>query len=45
MHEAAVSAIQDTEDATPPEREQLRRYSMNPWGLLMRGAEQLQIDE
>jgi len=44
LHEAAVSAILDTQDATPFEEQLLQQTSINQWGLLMRGAEKLQID-
>lgn len=44
MHEAAVSAIIDTDDATPHQAEKLEQCAINSWGMLMRGAEKMQFD-
>jgi hypothetical protein len=45
LHQAALSAFEDTSDATPQEEAQLARVTLNNWGLMMRGMEQHQVDE
>lgn len=45
MHGAAVSAFEDTGDATPEDRAALDRVGLGHWGLAMAGQEDHQVDE
>lgn len=45
LHEAALSAIWENEDANLAERKILDAVGMNRWGLHMRGWEKQQVDE
>ncbi|WOO76715.1 uncharacterized protein LOC62_01G000338 [Vanrija pseudolonga] len=44
LHEAALSAIEDTGDASAPEAGVLERVGVNRWGTAMRGWEKHQVD-
>ncbi|BEJ15700.1 hypothetical protein CspHIS471_0503050 [Cutaneotrichosporon sp. HIS471] len=45
MHGAAVSAFEDTIDASPADRRVLDRVGLARWGLAMEGQEEHQIDD
>lgn len=45
MHGAAVSAFEDTQDATPEEKAIMDRVGLGRWGLAVAGQEDHQVDE
>jgi hypothetical protein len=45
MHGAAMSAFEDTQDATPEEKAIMDRVGLGRWGLAVAGQEDHQVDE
>lgn len=45
MHGAALSAFEDTADASPEDKAVLERVRLGRWGVAMAGQEEHQIDE